>query len=74
MTEVSINGMKILFSYETPVAMRVVTCEGMEYHVTEKHWSNTTSRHINGWMPKEDRIEHTQEYFDNLIKGGSNVD
>lgn len=60
---------EILFSYRTPVAMRLLTSEGMEYHVTDQYWSCTTSRHINAWMPKDDRIEHPQEYFDNLTAG-----
>lgn len=68
MTELTLNSMEILFSYRTPVAMRILTCEGMEYHVTAKHWSTTTSKHINQWMPKEARIEHPQEYFDDLVK------
>lgn len=72
MTEVtfSLDGQRaqVLFSYKTPVAMRLLTPEGMEYHVTEQYWSRTTSKHINAWMPKEDRIEHPQEYFDNLLE------
>jgi len=73
MTEVEFtwNGYQtqVLFSYKTPVAMRVLTESGMEYHVTDKYWSRTTSKHINNWMPKDDRIEHPQEYFDNLTSG-----
>jgi hypothetical protein len=71
MTEVSfeLDGERaqVLFSYKTAVAMRLLTSCGMEYHVTNKYWSRTTSKHINAWMPKDDRIEHNQEYFDNLI-------
>lgn len=70
MTQVAleIDGQRaeVLFSYSTPVAMRLLTPEGMEYHVTSQFWSVTTSRHINQWMPKEGRIEHEQDYFDNL--------
>jgi hypothetical protein len=74
MTEIAthdLNGdrMEILYSYNTPVAMRLLTSCGMEYHVTNKFWSNTTSKHINSWMPKDDRIEHDQEYFDTLCDG-----
>ena len=58
----------VLFSYKTPVAARVLTPEGMEYHVTNKFWSRTTSKHINSWMPKENRIEHPQEWFDSILK------
>lgn len=70
MTEIDLgNGRRVLFSYKTPVAMRELTSCGMEYHVTNKYWSRTTSKHINAWMPKDDRIEHDQEYFDNLLVG-----
>jgi hypothetical protein len=67
MNEIKIGAMRILFSYKTPVAATLLTQEGMEYHVTDKKWSNTTTRHINSWMPKEDRIEHPQEWFDALL-------
>ena len=69
MTELEINGMRILFSYKTPVAMRLLTPEGMEDHVTSKYWSRTTSRHINAWLPRGCRIEHPQEFFDSLLAG-----
>jgi len=70
MTELDLgNGTRVLFSYRTPVAARILTPKGMEYHVTDRFYSVTTSRHINNWMPKEDRIEHSQEYFDSLIVG-----
>jgi hypothetical protein len=68
-TELDGQRAQILFSYSTPVAMRLLTDCGMEYHVTSQYWSKTTSKHINQWMPKEDRIEHDQEYFDNLTNG-----
>lgn len=69
MTELDLgNGTKVLFSYRTPVAARVLIESGMEYYATEYKWSNTTTRHINSWMPKEDRELKPQEFFDNLIK------
>lgn len=58
---------KVLFSYKTPVALCLLTENGMEYYVTGKHRSSTTSRHINNWIPKDGRIERDQEWFDNLI-------
>lgn len=71
MTEVTVNVQgdkaQVLFSYKTPVAMRLLTSSGMEYPVTDQYWSRTTSKHINSWMPKEDRIEHPQEFFDTLL-------
>jgi hypothetical protein len=65
MTEIEIGNKSVLFSYKTPVAVHI---EGMGYVVTEKHWSTTTSRHINkflgGFKPYK---TESQEYFDNLI-------
>lgn len=46
-TEVQISGrVTVLFSYSTPVAMRV----NGQYARTTKRWSNTTERHINAWL------------------------
>lgn len=41
------NGLMILFSYSTPVAIR--NSAGREFFTTTK-FSNTTSRHINKWL------------------------
>ena len=46
MTEVEIGDTLVLFSYKTPVACRM----GGHFYRTEKHWSVTTSRHINKWF------------------------
>ena len=63
-TEITLeNGTKVLFSYQTPVA---VWKDG-EFFKTSKKWSHTTSRHINSWVHLA--TEKPQEYFDNLIKG-----
>tara|TARA_Y100000361_G_C11084426_1_gene302909 strand:- start:496 stop:723 length:228 start_codon:yes stop_codon:yes gene_type:complete len=40
------DGTVVLFSYETPVAAYLPECG---YVKTSKHWSKTTSRHINKW-------------------------
>lgn len=61
---------EILFSYETPVAARILSSDGMTYVKTDKRWSVTTSRHINKFLPTGDdinTIEMPQAYFDNLI-------
>lgn len=69
MTELEIKGMKVLFSYKTPVA--VIFPQGHAY-TTEKKWSVTTARHINQWLVMQPnfhvRNTQPQEYFDNLIK------
>jgi hypothetical protein len=46
------NDTRVLFSYETPVAYTQLTSEGKLYFIVDKFYSNTTSRHINSWLPK----------------------
>jgi hypothetical protein len=73
MTEVEVLDMKILFSYQTPVAAiiregnRAVGSIWHQYK-TEKFWSRTTSRHINAWNPLGGAYGlKPQEYFDSLL-------
>ena len=47
-TEVHLQGLILLISYETPVAWYDDTCNVC--WVTEKKWSRTTSRHINKFV------------------------
>jgi len=74
MTEIQLGEVKVLFSYQTPVA---TYCEESgKFRRTTKKWSRTTSKHINQWtfkLEKEGRIvvESTpqeQDFFDNLVK------
>jgi hypothetical protein len=68
MTELTIGNTTVLFSYRTPVAM--IDGRGGVYR-TSKHWSTTTSRHINTWLNLVSGIkarEMGQEFFDNLVK------
>jgi len=73
MTEVEILGLKILFSYRTPVAclVRESLADGSQIwhqYKTEKKWSNTTTRHINAWNPLGGAYGlKPQEYFDSLL-------
>jgi hypothetical protein len=75
MTELVLNGgLTVLFSYITPVACVWTNGTGSRTLMrTEKHWSNTTSRHINlwasGWTLSEAVVPMPQQYFDNLIAG-----
>lgn len=74
MTELELDGLKVLFSYRTPVAalVREETAEGTNWHQyrTEKKWSNTTTRHINTWNPLGGAYGlRPQEFFDSLIAG-----
>jgi len=59
------NGTRILFSYETPVA--VINKDDYKF-VTEKYYSKTTSRHINKWIGKVySNVHHvSQSGIDNL--------
>lgn len=60
------DGTVILFSYETPVA---ATQNGMAYR-TEKHWSRTTSKHINRWLQGWPGARSMpQSFFDQLGRG-----
>ena len=54
---------EVLFSYETPVAVRGPTID----YKTERKWSVTTSRHINKFLPEcQSRVEIVpQEDLDN---------
>ena len=46
-TEVSANGCRVLYSYETPVALQAPSGK---YYKTDRKWSVTTSKHINRWV------------------------
>ena len=46
-TEVTSNGCRVLYSYETPVALQGPSGK---YYKTDRKWSVTTSRHINKWV------------------------
>lgn len=46
MNEVSVNGVKILYSYQTPVAVK----QEDQVLVTETKYFVTTSRHINEYL------------------------
>jgi hypothetical protein len=68
MTEIETGKITILFSYKTPVAYRVN--ETGEYFKTDKHWSVTTSRHINQWIGDSGEAtvgSVSQDDLDNLL-------
>lgn len=47
-TEVELaSGVTVFFSYKTPVAAHI---PGRGYVRTDKHYSQTTTRHINQWL------------------------
>lgn len=59
---------EILFSYDMPVA---ALYDGTAV-VTDKHYSTTTSRHINEWLQSRDSVCQPQSWFDTLLDGDSN--
>lgn len=49
--EVEVNELTILFSYQTPVAVLCfVPTVGSVVFITDKGWSDTTARHISGFV------------------------
>lgn len=61
------NGRRVLVSYSTAVAERVITECGAVFYVTEEFHSRTTSKHIKSWCPVDDAVTQPQSYFDNLL-------
>lgn len=49
LTEVTVDGKKILYSYQTPV----VVFDGQTYFVTTQKFSRTTSKHITFYLNEE---------------------
>jgi hypothetical protein len=56
------NNTHIFFSYNTPVAAII---DGKEYR-TSQHYSSTTTKHINSFVPKSAE-EKEQAFFNKLI-------
>ena len=46
-TEVTASGCRVLYSYETPVALE---SPSGKYYKTDRKWSVTTSKHINKFV------------------------
>ena len=68
-TEIDLgNGTRVLFSYETPVAM---IRDGRAF-VTNQFYSVTTSKHINGWILANcgvvTYVSVDQECIDNALR------
>lgn len=70
-TELTLNDWYVLFSYQTPVVAIRRSTDTL--YVTEKHWSRTTSRHINKYLADfnypQDAVRKPQEFFDDLVGG-----
>lgn len=61
------NRVRILFSYQTPVAADMLTSCGMVYYRTAERFSNTTTKHIKSWLPFNDASVMPQTFFDGLV-------
>jgi len=59
------HGLRLFFSYETPVACQMPSGR---YHVTDKKWSQTTTRHINKWLNGATAEEMPQLFFDGIAE------
>ena len=70
MTEIETETARVLFSYSTPVAAYLyITGENrpVGYVKTSKHWSVTTSKHINKWLNGANAQTVDQEFLANLV-------
>jgi hypothetical protein len=56
----------ILISYETPVA--AYDKENHVCYITEKKWSQTTTRHIHKWVSTLDSLEKTEKVSQETIE------
>jgi hypothetical protein len=61
------NGLMVLYSYQTPVAIRKLG-DGQEWHTSKKH-SVTTSRHLNDWC-SPDAVLVPQETIEKILRDG----
>lgn len=62
-TELNINGVSVLFSYSTPVA----GWDDKGAFRTDKHYSSTTTKHINKYLGKGTGRLVSQEFINNLV-------
>ena len=67
---IELDNMRILVSYETPVAAWIA---GQGFVKTEKKWSATTSKHVTQWLNTEPGDGSAQfkpqTFFDELFEG-----
>lgn len=64
-----VHDVRVLFSYQTPVAYSCVTAEGKLFFRTNEWYSMTTTRHIKSWLPYDDAEEVDQYIIDDVVKG-----
>lgn len=76
MTEVETGKYSVLFSYKTPVAYKLLGLSTVS--ITDKKWSQTTTRHINKWLASfqydAPTVKVSQESIDDLFdKAGETI-
>lgn len=57
------SGKRVLFSYETPVAL----CTKGQWYKTDEYFSRTTSKHMNAALPS-DVITIDSDEFNNMVE------
>lgn len=58
---------RVLFSYQTPVAASILKADGTHFYRTSERYSNTTTRHIKSWLPFDDADEVSQGFLNGLV-------
>lgn len=71
-TEVTLDKIKVVFSYSTPVILIDHRQEIPTAYVTGKKWSVTTTRHINEYLkaeyPDAIPVKKSQEFLDDYME------
>lgn len=67
LTNASGQRVRVLFSYETPVAADILTESGTEFYITDQYYSRTTTKHIKSWCPVADAEKKSPEFFTGLV-------
>jgi hypothetical protein len=63
-----VKGLQVLYSYNTPVA---AYREGVGFIRTDRHFSKTTSKHINQWLDGAQAKVVAHEEFEKLAGEGA---
>lgn len=70
MTELELDGKRVLFSYQTPVAFKIMGLSTV--YVTDRFYSQTTKKHITKWINSfqydAPRCTVLQDDIDKLVK------
>lgn len=58
---------RVLFSYQTPVAASILKADGQHFFRTAEYYSRTTAKHIKSWLPFDDAEVTEAEFFTRLV-------